>query len=136
MPSLDVIRQSAFAVPILRVDNLSASFEYYVDVLQFEKRWDWGEPPDYGCVALGKVELFLCQEGQGQPGTWVYLFIDAIDEYHRIIRDRGAEILTEPTNEPWGMREIQVRDPDGHILRVGTSLERLDAPTGEPRDCS
>jgi catechol 2,3-dioxygenase-like lactoylglutathione lyase family enzyme len=121
---IEQIRKSAFVAPIFPVNDLQASFRYYVEVLGFEKRWEWGEPPDYGCVAFGNVELFLCQGGQGHAGTWLYLFVDGIDEYTSFIRERGAEILSGPRDEPWGMREIHVRDPDGHILRIGTGLER------------
>ncbi|HMI58717.1 MAG TPA: hypothetical protein VK511_11740, partial [Gemmatimonadaceae bacterium] len=32
-----------------------------------------------------------------------------------------------PTNYPWGSRECQVSDPDGHVLRFGADLK-----TGEP----
>ena len=32
-----------------------------------------------------------------------------------------------PTNYPWGARELQVTDPDGHVLRFGS-----DAVPGEP----
>jgi catechol 2,3-dioxygenase-like lactoylglutathione lyase family enzyme len=122
--NLDEIRKHAFLVPIFSVRDLQASLRFYTDVLLFDKRWEWGDPPDYACVALGDAELFLCQDGQGQPGTWLYLFIDGIDEYCEAIRKRGADIVSGPADEPWGMREIHVRDPDGHVLRVGTSLER------------
>ena len=115
-------------MPIFSVSDLQASLRFYLEVLRFEKRWEWGDPPDYACVALGDAELFLCQGGQGHGGTWVYLFVDRIDSYCGEIRDRGAEIVCGPTDEPWGMREIQVRDPDGHVLRIGTSLERLAGP--------
>lgn len=123
--NLDDVRKHAFLVPIFSVADLQASLRYYVEVLQFEKRWDWGDPPDYACVAFGDAELFLCQKGQGQSGTWLYLFVDGIDEYCAEIRKRGAELISGLADEPWGMREIHVRDPDGHVLRIGTSLERL-----------
>ena len=55
--------------PILRVKNFAASMDYYVHTLGFSKRWDWGEPPAFGCIARGKVEIFLSAGGQGQPGT-------------------------------------------------------------------
>ena len=102
-----------------------AQFCNYTEILQFEKFWDWGDPPDFGCVAFGDVQLFLCQGGQGQPGTWLYLMIDGVDDYFNEIKQRGADILLEPTDMPWGLREMQVRDLEGHVLRIGTSLERL-----------
>jgi uncharacterized glyoxalase superfamily protein PhnB len=31
----------------------------------------------------------------------------------------GAEVLQAPTDEPWGMREIGLRSPDGHRFVLG-----------------
>jgi len=124
---IEDIRNSGFFVPIFSVTDIASSFEFYTQVMMFEKRWEWGEPVDYGCVGFGdKAELFLCQDGQGQSGSWAYLFIDGVTEYAEIIRANGADILSGPTDEPWGMREMHVKDPDGHLLRIGTSLERLN----------
>ena len=38
------------AVPILNVRNVPASIAYYVEKLGFQKEWDWGTPPTFGCV--------------------------------------------------------------------------------------
>lgn len=123
--TLEDIRQSAFMVPIFPVTDMARALDYYVNTLGFEKRWEWGEPVDYACVSFGPTELFLCLNGQGTPGTWMYLFLRGIDDYTALIQERGAEILHGPEDEPWGMREIHVRDPDGNTLRIGTSLEML-----------
>ena len=56
-------------VPILNVKNFAASMDYYVTKLGFTKKWDWGDPPGFGCVARGKVEIFLSEGSQGQPGV-------------------------------------------------------------------
>ena len=110
-------------VPILNVKDIQASFRYYTEVLLFRKAWDWGDPPDFGSVQLGHVEIFLCQGGQGSPGTWMSIFVNDIDAYHEAIRGRGADIVMEPRDEPWHMREMHVRDPDGHVIRFGTGTE-------------
>jgi uncharacterized glyoxalase superfamily protein PhnB len=30
----------------------------------------------------------------------------------------GLEITFPPTDEPWGVREMHVRHPDGHVFRI------------------
>jgi uncharacterized glyoxalase superfamily protein PhnB len=79
---------------------------------------------DYACVALADAELFLCEHGQGQPGTWLYLFIDDVETYYARVQGRGVTIVSALRDEPWGMREFALKDPDGHVLRVGSSSER------------
>ena len=37
--------------------------------------------------------------------------------------ERGEPTIAwPPTDMPWGVREMHVRHPDGHILRIGTAL--------------
>ncbi|MGB1108987.1 MAG: bleomycin resistance protein [Gammaproteobacteria bacterium] len=115
-----------FMVPIFSVTDMEKAFEFYTSVLGMEKRWEWGEPVDYACVATEDAELFLCLNGQGAPGAWMYLFVADVAAWYQRIRDQGWEDVSEMLDEPWGMREFMVKDPDGNVLRIGTSLERLD----------
>jgi catechol 2,3-dioxygenase-like lactoylglutathione lyase family enzyme len=108
--------------PILYVKNFAESRDYYVEKLLFRVAWEWDDPPTFGCIKLGKVEIFLSQGGQGKPGTWLYIFLDDVDSYRDRIKRLGAEVIYGPKNEPWGMREIHVRDPNGHVIRLGTGI--------------
>lgn len=36
----------------------------------------------------------------------------------------GLPRLTEPQDEPWGMREFTLKDPSGNLIRVGHELNR------------
>jgi predicted lactoylglutathione lyase len=116
---MDNVNDFEEAVPILNVKDLPASMDYYVQKLGFKKEWDWGEPPTFGCVRRGKVEIFLCQGCQGQPGTWISIFMDDVDALYEEYLKSGAIILEEPKNYPWEVREMQVEDLDGHHFRMG-----------------
>ena len=56
------------AIPILNVKNLAASMDCYVNKLGFEKKWDWGNPPTFGYVERGKLQIRLCERAQGRTG--------------------------------------------------------------------
>ena len=71
-------------IPIFNVRNVTASIEHYVQVLGFEKAWDWGEPPTFGCVCRDEVSIFLCEGGQGQLGNWISVFVDDVDEFRHV----------------------------------------------------
>ncbi len=79
------------------------------------------------CDARDQVSFFLCQETQGQAGMWLSVFVDDVDTLYREYQLRGAVIRQKPTNFPWGVREMNVEDPDGHRLRMGS-------PTNDPAD--
>jgi uncharacterized glyoxalase superfamily protein PhnB len=107
-------------VPILNVRDMAASMDYYVNKLGFEKLWDWGEPPNFGCVRRGKVQIFLCENCQGQPGTWMSIFLDDVDALYEEYKQSGAIIRDAPKNYPWETREMRVEDLDGHTFRMGS----------------
>ena len=110
--------------PILRVRALEASLAFYGTGLGFELRW---RVDGFACVGRGDASLMLCEGGQGQPGTWVYLGVSDADALAEELRGRDVVLRHPPTNYPWGARELQVADPDGHVLRFGA-----DARPGEP----
>jgi predicted enzyme related to lactoylglutathione lyase len=107
--------------PILNVKDFTASMDYYVTKLGFEKKWDWDDPPTFGCVRRGEVSIFLCEGGQGQPGTWMYVSMDDVDALYAEYQKSGAIIRQPPRNYPWGSREMNVEDLDGHRLRMASA---------------
>jgi GNAT superfamily N-acetyltransferase/catechol 2,3-dioxygenase-like lactoylglutathione lyase family enzyme len=107
------------AVPILYSSDVLKSLSYYTDVLGFESRWEWGNPPTFGGVSKNSVEIFFCEKGQGNPGTWLSVMVDNVDEFYETVKVRGAKILSLPENMEWGFREMLVEDPDGHKIRFG-----------------
>jgi catechol 2,3-dioxygenase-like lactoylglutathione lyase family enzyme len=114
--------------PILYVQDFLAAKKYYVEKLLFNLAWEWDVPPTFGCVSLGKAEIFLSQGGQGKPGTWLCIFLADVDGYYERIKRLGAEVIYGPKDEPWGMREIHVRDPNQHVIRFGHGI-----PSREPK---
>jgi len=106
--------------PILNVKNFGESMDYYVNKLGFRKKWDWGNPPTFGCVTRGNVNLFLCEGAQGQPGMWMSIFLKDVDALHEEYKNSGAIIRQAPTNMPWQTREMNVVDLDGHCMRMSS----------------
>src|SRR5262245_17173212 len=68
--------------PILYATDFQRLMDYFVEKLGFRKLWDWGAPPTFGAVTRDHAEIFLCQGGQGQAGTWLSVFVDDVDELH------------------------------------------------------
>ena len=65
----------------------------------------------------------MSPEREIQPSAYLYIFTDnRIDELCADYRDRGVEIVSDPEDEPWGIREFSVRDLDGHRLVFGTFI--------------
>ncbi len=110
------------SVPILFSKDVRRSIDYYTQVLEFDGKWEWDEPPTFGGVSKDQVQLFFCKEGQGHPGTWIAIMVKNVDEYYQNIKAKGAVIQSTPADMEWGLREMLVQDPDGHILRFGQGI--------------
>ncbi|WP_049579744.1 glyoxalase superfamily protein [Streptomyces sp. SBT349] len=102
-------------IPILRVADAGVAVDWY-GRLGFQQRWEHRfEPglPAFVEVARGRVRLFLSEhEGDARPDTLVYLRVRDVDA---VAAEFGARVEAVP----WG-REVELRDPDGNRLRVGT----------------
>ncbi|MBZ4401516.1 VOC family protein [Myxococcus sp. AS-1-15] len=38
------------------------------------------------------------------------------------LRASGADVMQEPTNQPWGVRDCAVRDPAGNLIRISQAF--------------
>lgn len=106
------------AIPILRVEDAAATLSWY-ERLGFTKQWEHQFEPGFPAfveVARGRVRLFLSEhQGDARPDTLVYLRVSDVDAV-------AAEFGVPVKDAPWA-REIELRDPDGNRLRVGTSTQ-------------
>ena len=48
----------------------------------------------------------------------VHLQADDLDATFEQLRADGAEIVQEPVEQPWGVRDGAVRDPSGNLIRI------------------
>jgi len=103
--------------PILRVENMEASVRFYVDRLGF-KSAPWGTN-DFSHVSRDRAGIYLCRAGQGRGGAWVWVGVADVEKLHEEFKARGVAIKLPPTNYSWAL-EMQVEDPDGNVLRLGS----------------
>ncbi len=120
--------------PVLCVTHLRKSLQYYEQVLGFDSAWQWSEEeafseeskPTFACVNRDDISLFLCENGQGNPGSWICLNVCTLDELQTLYEEyqnAQAFILEEPKDYPWGMREMLIKDLDGNTFRIGCQIE-------------
>ena len=111
---------------ILRVADVEASLASYTGPLGFTMDW---RTANFLSVSRGKANLFLVEGEQGNSGTWLWIAAEDTERLHAEWTASGAMIRQGPTNFPWGSLEIQVTDPDGHVLRFGSDGKN-DTPMG------
>lgn len=125
-PRLAQLHEMHGLQPVLPVSDLAASVRFYCEVIGLELDFVWGEPPNYGRVrhtgdgAAIYIHLAPVAAGEAIAPAELRLHVGRdIDGLHAAYRARGAARLTSPTDQPWGLREFELRDPDGHLLIFG-----------------
>jgi predicted enzyme related to lactoylglutathione lyase len=122
--------------PILNVSDVARSFAWF-ESLGWRKCWDWGTPPTFGSVGSGECEIFMCLDGQGHrhdpalppsftTAVWMSIWVDDVDGIYAHCVAQGLNVIRPPKNEPWGIREMHLRHPDGHVFRLSQTI------AGEP----
>ena len=135
MSGMDLIIHSTF----LPHDDPEASLAFYRDALGFEVRkqveygglhWNTVGPP-------GQPEVNLVLHPPGADpgvteeerrtitemmakGTYasIMLATSDLDGVFERVRASGAEVMQEPTEQPWGVRDCAFRDPAGNMVRI------------------
>lgn len=65
--------------------------------------------------AEGDALLGLVTKGSLQAAIFK---TDDLDTTFEKVRASGAEVLQEPTSQPWGARDCAFRDPSGNLVRI------------------
>ena len=108
------------SAPILRVEKMETALQFYVGLLGFQNA-SWGTD-DFTSVSRDGAHIYLCQGDQGRGGAWVWIGVEDVRRLHQELTARGAAIRRPPTNYPWAL-EMQIEDPDGNVLRLGSEPE-------------
>jgi catechol 2,3-dioxygenase-like lactoylglutathione lyase family enzyme len=117
--------------PVLLVSDVQKTAAYFRDALGFATPRFWGEPPVFAIASREGLQVML---GQVDPGDTfkpngdydgrydAYFWVADSDALHAEFSAKGADIVCPPSDEPYMMREFQVRDPDGHLLAFGHDI--------------
>ena len=101
---------------LLRPVDLDRSRRFYRDVLGLAVYREFGPESDPGVVFfLGQGLLEVSGHGPGPSSVPVMIWLQVRDvqaEYRRLAA-AGAHVVRVPAEEPWGLTEMWVEDPDG-----------------------
>ncbi|CAM5569030.1 VOC family protein [Streptomyces tanashiensis] len=120
-------------------DDPDASLAFYRDALGFEVRSDvgqgkmrWitvgpaGQPETSILLAPPAVDPGITEDerrtiaemmAKGTYG-WILLATRNLDATFEKVRSADAEVVQEPTEQPYGIRDCAFRDPAGNLIRI------------------
>lgn len=124
------------AQTFLPFDDADAALGFYRDLLGFEVAADVDHEGmrwiTLASEAQPGVQLVLETVGAGAPGDAetlgdllakgvlgrVILATDDLDGLYATLEAAGVEVLQEPQDQFWGVRDAAVRDPAGNVIRI------------------
>jgi catechol 2,3-dioxygenase-like lactoylglutathione lyase family enzyme len=118
---------------ILVTADFGASIAYWRDKLGFAPYAFFGEPHSFGMLRRDDCRVMIGQRTSDQPiipiwqiraGLWnAYFWVSDVDALFAELSGRGAVIDDGLCDQPYGVREFGVRDPDGHDIGFGQIID-------------
>jgi catechol 2,3-dioxygenase-like lactoylglutathione lyase family enzyme len=124
---------------VLPHDDPDASVAFYRDVLGFEVRTDVGSGT-MRWITVGPIDQpgtsILLAPPAADPGVtdderrtiaemmakgtygWILLATKDLDGTFEKVQAHDVEVVQEPTEQPYGMRDCAFRDPAGNMVRI------------------
>jgi uncharacterized glyoxalase superfamily protein PhnB len=120
-------------------DDPDASLAFYRDTLGFEVRNDVGfkgmrwitvgppgqpttsivlQPPGADPGVTDDERRMIAEMMAKGTYSGILLATADLDAAFERVQSSGAEIVQEPTDQPYGIRDCAVRDPAGNLLRI------------------
>jgi len=121
MPALPSSNPAQFVqgAPVLHVPDVRLAAAFYRDVLGFT--WDFGDD-NYAVVWRDNSAIHFVRDVESPKGVHLFQWVKDIDAYYREVLGRGAIVSTEPKNQPYGIREFGVQDPNGIGIVFGQDI--------------
>jgi predicted enzyme related to lactoylglutathione lyase len=118
------------------VDDPERALAFYRDALELEVRNDVARDAfrwiTIGSAAQREVGIVLTNYLSAGPADretiagllakgalgGVHFQCADLDAVYEKVKASGADIVEEPTDQPWGARDFALRDPAGNLLRI------------------
>jgi lactoylglutathione lyase len=122
---------NVMAYVILYVSDLDTSIAFYRDVLGLPYKF---QDAGYAEFATQGTRLGLYERRRAEwltgrtvtpgPAAEVVFMVDDVDTYAHRLAQRGAAVISVPTDRPWGHRTVHLADPDGFVVELAQDIPR------------
>ena len=104
---------------LLQPRDFERSLRFYSESLGLHIYREWGSGSNRGVVFFlggGFLELSGFSHTAANENVGLWLQVRDVDAVGDVLKEPRVDVVEPPTDKPWGLREMQIRDPDG--LRI------------------
>jgi PhnB protein len=120
--------------PYLLYEDGASAIDFLTNALGFEevmRMEDDNGDVNHAELRLGEDTVMLGDPGDDYRNprnadhstALVHVYVDDVDAHFERAKAAGAEIVMEPTDQEYGDRRYDAKDPEGHFWSFATPLE-------------
>jgi predicted enzyme related to lactoylglutathione lyase len=101
---------------LVRPTDFERSFRFYAENLGLQVYREWSSGSTRGVVFFlggGFLELSGSSRTEASESIGLWLQVRDLDTVGHELEEAGVDIIELAIDKPWGLREMQIRDPDG-----------------------
>jgi predicted enzyme related to lactoylglutathione lyase len=103
---------------IVTTEDMSRARQFFTEKLGLSTEDDQGDLFSQFTTREGTLWAVVSRPSRAVPlGVELYLEVTDVDEAYRLWKERGVEMVTEPTDMPFG-RTFAFQDADGRVLNA------------------
>jgi PhnB protein len=131
-----VDRRESRITPYLLYEDVPGALDFLSKAFGFQERLRFAN--DEGTVTHAEMELggdsimmgdpgpdYVSPKRGGHTGSQVHVYVDELDAHYAQAKAAGATIVSEPTDQEYGDRRYDARDPEGHVWSFATRVRDL-----------
>ena len=114
----------ATVVPVLAYEDVAEATDWLCNAFGFRVRLGIAE--HRAQLVYGDGAVIVTEGAAAGAGHSVHVRVEDVDAHHERAAAAGAEILSPPTDYPYGERQYSAADPGGHSWTFSQSIADVD----------
>lgn len=115
---------NAQVIPELPYDDVGAASDWLCDAFGFTERLRIGD--HRAQLVFGEGAVIAIERGDEASTSSLLVRVEDADSHHAQAAEHGAQILSPPTDHPYGERQYTAQDIGGHRWTFSESIADID----------
>jgi uncharacterized glyoxalase superfamily protein PhnB len=112
-----------YSNPTFRAHDVSTLANWYRDMLGFEIKFLWQDPPTYAVIGRDEIRIGIAPREPAFGPASLYVHVKAVDDLYAEFIARNVAINRPLEVTDYRMKDFDLFDPDGNRICFGEPAE-------------